>query len=67
MTRLRVRMELNRGGVGVPLHKLAHVVECLAHAKINGFNAKPVALPLGEGPGSAAFTGSANRVPERRS
>jgi len=27
MARLRVRMELNRGGVGVPLHKLAHVVD----------------------------------------
>ena len=23
MTRLRIRIELNRGGVGVPLHKLA--------------------------------------------
>jgi hypothetical protein len=27
MARLRVRMELNRGGVGVPLHKLASVVD----------------------------------------
>src|SRR5262249_11161966 len=27
MSRLRIRMELNRGGVGVPLHKLASVVE----------------------------------------
>lgn len=27
MARLRVRMELNRGGVGVPLAKLAHVVD----------------------------------------
>ncbi len=27
MARLRVRMELNRGGVGVPLQKLAHVVD----------------------------------------
>src|SRR5665213_2148373 len=27
MTRLRIRIELNRGGVGVPLHKLASVVE----------------------------------------
>src|SRR5260370_42659970 len=26
MARLRIRMELNRGGVGVPLHKLASVV-----------------------------------------
>jgi hypothetical protein len=48
--------------IGLQDHKMAHVVECLAHAKINGFNAKPVALPLGEGPGSAAFTGSANRT-----
>jgi len=27
MARLRIRIELNRGGVGVPLHKLASVVE----------------------------------------
>ena len=27
MARLRVRIELNRGGVGVPLHKLASVVD----------------------------------------
>src|SRR5579863_9253537 len=27
MSRLRIRIELNRGGVGVPLHKLASVVE----------------------------------------
>ncbi|HSP68968.1 MAG TPA: DUF4115 domain-containing protein [Bryobacteraceae bacterium] len=27
MSRLRVRIELNRGGVGVPLHKLASVVQ----------------------------------------
>ena len=27
MSRLRIRMELNRGGVGVPLHKLASVVD----------------------------------------
>ncbi len=27
MSRLRVRVELNRGGVGVPLHKLASVVQ----------------------------------------
>src|SRR5258708_26017000 len=27
MARLRVRIELNRGGVGVPLHKLASVVQ----------------------------------------
>ena len=27
MSRLRIRMELNRGGVGVPLHKLARVVD----------------------------------------
>src|SRR5258708_2782852 len=27
MARLRVRVELNRGGVGVPLHKLASVVD----------------------------------------
>jgi hypothetical protein len=27
MTRLRIRIELNRGGVGVPLHKLASVVD----------------------------------------
>jgi len=27
MARLRIRMELNRGGVGVPLHKLASVVD----------------------------------------
>src|SRR5258708_24888160 len=27
MTRLRIRLELNRGGVGVPLHKLASVVD----------------------------------------
>ncbi len=27
MARLRVRMELNRGGVGVPLEKLVHVVD----------------------------------------
>src|SRR5437868_14145633 len=27
MPRLRIRMELNRGGLGVPLHKLASVVE----------------------------------------
>ncbi len=27
MSRLRVRMELNRGGAGVPLHKLASVVD----------------------------------------
>src|SRR4051812_6503121 len=27
MSRLRIRMELNRGGVGVPLHKLAGVVD----------------------------------------
>jgi hypothetical protein len=27
MARLRVRVELNRGGVGIPLHKLASVVE----------------------------------------
>jgi hypothetical protein len=27
MPRLRIRIELNRGGVGVPLHKLASVVE----------------------------------------
>lgn len=27
MARLRIRVELNRGGVGVPLHKLASVVE----------------------------------------
>jgi len=27
MPRLRIRMELNRGGVGVPLHKLARVVD----------------------------------------
>jgi hypothetical protein len=26
MSRLRIRVELNRGGVGVPLHKLASVV-----------------------------------------
>src|SRR5579864_2602914 len=27
MARLRVRVEMNRGGVGVPLHKLASVVQ----------------------------------------
>src|SRR6185369_2445804 len=27
MARLRIRIELNRGGVGVPLHKLASVVD----------------------------------------
>jgi len=27
MARLRIRIELNRGGIGVPLHKLASVVE----------------------------------------
>src|SRR5579872_5922967 len=27
MARLRVRIELNRGGIGVPLHKLASVVD----------------------------------------
>src|SRR5437763_9806743 len=27
MARLRIRMELSRGGVGVPLHKLASVVD----------------------------------------
>lgn len=27
MARLRIRIELNRGGVGVPLHKLAHVID----------------------------------------
>ena len=27
MSRLRIRMELNRGGVGVPLHKLASIVD----------------------------------------
>src|SRR5207244_13102535 len=27
MSRLRIRMELNRGGAGVPLHKLASVVD----------------------------------------
>jgi len=27
MSRLRVRIELNRGGVGVPLEKLASVVQ----------------------------------------
>jgi len=27
MARLRIRIELSRGGVGVPLHKLASVVE----------------------------------------
>src|SRR5260370_21052027 len=27
MPRLRIRMELNRGGIGVPLHKMASVVD----------------------------------------
>ena len=27
MSRLRIRIELNRGGVGVPLNKLASVVQ----------------------------------------
>lgn len=27
MSRLRIRMELNRGGVGVPLQKMAHIVD----------------------------------------
>ena len=27
MSRLRIRMELNRGGIGVPLHKMASVVD----------------------------------------
>ncbi|HYE08475.1 MAG TPA: DbpA RNA binding domain-containing protein [Planctomycetota bacterium] len=41
--------------VGLQDHKTATVIERLASAKINGYNPRPTALPLGEGPGSAAF------------
>ena len=41
--------------IGLQDHKMGGVVERLGHLKINGYNPRPTALPLGTGPGSAAF------------
>ena len=41
--------------VGLQDHKTEGVIERLSHIKINGYNPRPTALPLGTGPGSAAF------------
>jgi hypothetical protein len=41
--------------VGLQDHKVASVIDHLAAVRINGYPARPTALPHGTGPGSAAY------------
>ena len=55
----RIHIQNTHALIGVQDFKLAAVLERLAPLRVNGFAAKATALPIGAGPGSAAFLGSA--------
>ncbi len=49
--------------VGIQDFKLPGVIERMAQLRVNGFAARPEALPLGKGPGSPAFVRGPRATP----